>query len=184
MRRHVVNQLQAVQTEACAARPSLSAAAFLPALDAPLIARAGRLTGFRGFSRRDPFRPWRAAETCSRRRWPGPKRTPGTSAASAGGARGELTEKLKEIKDTAAPFEAECARFEALPRFMDLIESGCDTPASTARGGRRYTDSGPPATRSASCSSCATSAMMCCPPTRPRCASATSGAARWSGSRA
>lgn len=108
------------------------AAAYLPTLLPTAMERAERLTGFRGFSRRDPFKAMeqrrvtlektiariQADERYQRR-------------VGLVGAGGELSEKLKEAREMAAPFEAECARFEGQPLFKELMDAFYDSPQFT-----------------------------------------------------
>jgi|JI10StandDraft_1071094.scaffolds.fasta_scaffold112852_2 hypothetical protein len=108
------------------------ASAYLPTLLPTAMERAERLTGFRGFSRRDPFKAMeqrrvtlektiariQADERYQRR-------------VGLVGAGGELSEKLKEAREMAAPFEAECARFEGQPLFKELMDAFYDSPQFT-----------------------------------------------------
>lgn len=108
------------------------ATAYLPTLVPTALERAERLTGFRGFSRRDPFKAMEqrrvtlekavariAADERYQRR------------VGLVGAGGELSEKLKESREMAAPFEAECARFEGQPLFKELMDAFYDSPQFT-----------------------------------------------------
>ncbi|MCB9547197.1 MAG: hypothetical protein H6706_15305 [Myxococcales bacterium] len=128
LRTVVVEQIRVVHRQLGAARTAL-AAACLPALEATGIARAERLTGFRGFSRRDPFEVMAHRRSVLERtvaRIQGDERYQRRVGLVGGG--GELTEKLAEVRDTAGPFEEACTRFEELPRFQELIDAGYDTP--------------------------------------------------------
>jgi len=120
-----INDLQTPLTEA---RRAL-AAAYLAVLERPALERTERLTGFRGFSRRDPF------QAMEQRRTTLEKAVRRIEAdvqyqrrVGLVGPGGEYIEKLKEINDMASPFEAECARFEGQPRFLELYEAGYDSP--------------------------------------------------------
>ncbi|MCB9797116.1 MAG: hypothetical protein H6741_30895 [Alphaproteobacteria bacterium] len=120
--------LEALAPQAEAARLEL-ARAYLPTLAAESIAEAERLTGFRGFSRRNPLEAMAheahvlantvqqiaASEPYQRRRY-------------LVGPHGELSRALAEAEELLAPWEEECHRFEDLSGFDELIEVSYDTP--------------------------------------------------------
>ncbi len=105
------------------------AQAYLPTLDKGALQSAEKLTGFRGFSRRDPLDAMahqlqvlkktvariRAEERYIRREF-------------LVGPHGELTHEVAERRSLLDPWERECARFESLEGFQELIESHYDTP--------------------------------------------------------
>ena len=110
-----------------AARGDL-AATYLPELSDAAFERAGRLTGFQGFQRRDP-RVALAAE----------KKAIQAQLAKIEaderyqrrdvlvGPAGTLTQELELAKETLEPLQTECARFESLEGFLELIQVGYDT---------------------------------------------------------
>ncbi|MCB9781271.1 MAG: hypothetical protein H6742_22075 [Alphaproteobacteria bacterium] len=105
------------------------AQAYLPTLDATALARAEELTGFRGFSRRDPIAAMGREEKVL-------QRTIANVLADERyrrrqylvGEHGELTRERAEAASLLEPWEAECARFEDLDGFLDLVEQRYDTP--------------------------------------------------------
>lgn len=110
------------------------AGAWLPELTPAALARAGRLTGFQGFQRRDPIRAMEreahvlrqaiarveADERYQRREY-------------LVGPVGELTRKRQETVSLMEPWEQECARFEDQEGFAELVAAGYDTPAFALR---------------------------------------------------
>jgi hypothetical protein len=110
------------------------ASAWLPELSPAALARAGRLTGFQGFQRRDPIRAMEreahvlrqavarieADERFRRREY-------------LVGPVGELTRKRQETTSLLDPWEQECARFEGQEGFAELVAAGYDTPAFALR---------------------------------------------------
>ena len=135
--RAVLAQLQAkmtrVEEELAATRLEL-AMVYLPMLDAAALQRAEQVTGFRGFSRRDPIRAMEnerhrlealvaqiaASEPYQRREF-------------LVGPVGSYTRALAEAQDLLAPWEKECERFEGLADFLTLYELGYDTPRYSVR---------------------------------------------------
>lgn len=105
------------------------AQAYLPTLDEGAVGRAEMLTGFRGFSRRNPLVALEKALEVRKRR---------IAVTEADeryrrrqflvGPHGELQTKLSEAQSMLEPWEHECAKFEDLTGFDDLLESGYDTP--------------------------------------------------------
>ncbi len=110
------------------------AAVYLPALDEPSLMAAERRTGFRGFSRRSPITAMakeraRLEQTVSRTEAdPEYQRR-----AYLVGPQGSVTLKLKEATDMAETWERECARFEVLEGFQELVQIGYDTPEFAER---------------------------------------------------
>lgn len=122
------DELQTVEAHLKQARLAL-ATAYLPALVQTAVDRAERLTGFRGFSRHSPFKAMEQRRTTLEKtvqRIQQDERY--QRRVGLIGPGGELTEKLKEIKDMGAPSEADCERFESQPLFAELLEAGYDTP--------------------------------------------------------
>jgi hypothetical protein len=120
-REAIAQQLQAAQLEL--------GMLYLERLDGLALANAERLTGFRGFTRRDPLRAMAKEAT----------RLQKTAAAVAKdpryvrrqflvGPHGELTRELAERQSLLEPWEQECARFESLDGFQMLLDLNYDTP--------------------------------------------------------
>jgi len=105
------------------------ARAYLPTLDKGALQNAEKLTGFRGFSRRDPLDAMahqlavlkktaariKAEERYIRREF-------------LVGPHGELTREIEERRSLLEPWARECGRFESVEGFQELIESQYDTP--------------------------------------------------------
>ena len=131
LQRRVQEVRASVEAELGAASLDL-ARAYLPVLEAAAFSRAERLTGFRGFSRKDPLRAMErehhvlrqaianceADERYQRREY-------------LVGPMGSLSRELAEAQSLGEPWEQECARFEGQEGFSELIASGYDTPAFT-----------------------------------------------------
>ena len=119
------NELQA---QLFAARRQL-ASVYLKAIDDENLARVAKLTGFQGFERRDP----RQAREQERK-----VLQSGLTKLEAderyqkrdllAGPDGTLTQELNQNRETLAPLQAECDRFETLTDFAQLIAIGYDTP--------------------------------------------------------
>lgn len=120
-REAIAQELQGAQLEL--------AMLYLERLDGLSLANAERLTGFRGFTRRDPLRAM-AKESA---------RLQKTAAAVAQdpryvrrqflvGPHGELTRELAERQSLLEPWVQECARFESLDDFQMLLDLNYDTP--------------------------------------------------------
>jgi len=119
------NELQA---QLFAARREL-AGVYLKAIDDENLARVGKLTGFQGFERRDP----RQAREQERKvlqsgiaRLEADERYQKRDVLA--GPDGTLTQELNQNRETLAPLQAECDRFESLADFAQLIAIGYDTP--------------------------------------------------------
>lgn len=121
-------------TEALQKAAGELAAAYLPALDEPSLMAAERRTGFRGFSRRSPItamaRERARLEQSITRIEADPEYQ---RRAFLVGPQGTVTLKLKEAADMAETWERECARFEALEGFAELVQIGYDTPEFSER---------------------------------------------------
>ncbi len=112
-----------------AARREL-ASVYLQAIDDANLERVTKLTGFQGFARRDP----RAAREQERKvlgsnvgRLEADERYQKRDVLA--GPDGTLTQELAQNRDTLAPLQQECDRFESLPEFSTLIAIGYDTPS-------------------------------------------------------
>jgi hypothetical protein len=115
-------------TQLAAAQKEL-AAIYVPALSDEVFERAGRLTGFQGFTRRDPrlalgqerkvlqssLAQLEADERYQRR-------------DTLVGPAGTLQQNLDSSTEALEPLETECARFETHVDFIELVELGYDTP--------------------------------------------------------
>ena len=129
----MTQQQEAVTAALEAARGEL-AAVYLPRLERAALQSAEQLTGFRGFSRRDPLQ----AMAQERRRLQGlvqkiAASEPYQRRKQLVGEYGEFTRALTEAEDMLAPWERECARFEDLRDFVTLYELGYDTPQYAVR---------------------------------------------------
>lgn len=117
-----------LQKELLDARREL-ASVYLKALDDANLELTAKLTGFQGFQRRDP----RIAREQERK-----VLASGVAKLEAddryqrrdvlAGPDGTLTQELNQNKETFAPLQAACDRFEAMPDFAELIAIGYDTP--------------------------------------------------------
>lgn len=122
-----------LQNELLAARREL-ASVYLEALDDRSLELVANMTGFQGFLRRDP----RAAREQERK-----VLTSNIAKIEAderyqkrdvlAGPDGTLTQELQQNRETLAPLEAACQRFESLPEFTTLIAVGYDTPRFTEK---------------------------------------------------
>lgn len=111
-----------------AARREL-ASVYLKALDSPSFERVTRLTGFQGFARRDPrlaLEQERRVLTNNVAKLEADERYQKRDVLV--GPSGTLTQELDQNKETLAPLQVECDRFETLPDFAELIAVGYDTP--------------------------------------------------------
>ncbi len=121
--------IREVQTQLEDALRALSVS-YLPTMDATSLAEAERLTGFRGFSRRDPLKAMarehkvlqqtvariEADERYHRREF-------------LVGPVGELTRARQEAQSLLEPWDVEWNRFQDLDGFQELLDVGYDTPA-------------------------------------------------------
>jgi hypothetical protein len=128
--RKLVAELQAADatlTEQRAQARRELAAVYLPELSDAAFERVGRLTGFQGFARRDP----RAALAHERHVLEqsiatiehDPRYMDRDNVAR------RLAAEVESARDTLAPLQAECDRFETQLGFTELVELGYDTPA-------------------------------------------------------
>ena len=117
-----------IQTQAATARGNL-ARAYLLTLDKPALDRVEKLTGFRGFTRRDPLKAMdheahvlrsTIAKIVADERW--------QRRRYLVGPEGEHTRALAEAESMLAPWQAECAKFEDLEHFQELLNVKYDTP--------------------------------------------------------
>jgi hypothetical protein len=105
------------------------AAIYLPALTDEAFARAARLTGFQGFARRDPrlaLAQERKVLTSSLAAFDADPRYQQREVLV--GPDGTLQQELDAANEALAPLQEECAKFESLPDFLDLVLVGYDTP--------------------------------------------------------
>lgn len=118
-----------LQNQLLAARREL-ASVYLKAIDDANLERVAKLTGFQGFSRRDP----RLAREQERKvlqshiaRIEADERYQKRDVLV--GPDGTLTQELQQNQETLAPLQAECDRFESLVDFATLLAIGYDTPS-------------------------------------------------------
>jgi hypothetical protein len=102
---------------------------YLKAIDDANLERVTRLTGFQGFARRDP----RVAREHERKvlqssitKLEADDRYQRRDVLA--GPDGTLTQELNQNRETLAPLQAECDRFESMQDFAELIAIGYDTP--------------------------------------------------------
>lgn len=105
------------------------AAAYLPRLDADALASAEARTGFRGFTQRRLLDAMAREERkiqehigrlVADERW--------RNRDALVGPYGSLTRALAEARDMLEPWQRECARFEDLEGFEELVAVRYDTP--------------------------------------------------------
>lgn len=126
-------ELATVEAEREAAGREL-AAIYLPSLDPAAIAQVARITGFRGFLQRDPLQAMareHAKLTAAVQRLDADPEYAGRDGLVGPGGR--FVAKLEEARDFYTSWQAECARFESLEGFEELIRIGYDTPAFAER---------------------------------------------------
>jgi hypothetical protein len=120
--------IQTLDDQLVAARREL-AAVYLPALDDAAIERAQRLTGFQGFTRRDPRIAMAQERKVLTARLPQLEADPRYQRRDVLlGADGTLTQERDQAAEAVAPLQAECDKFETLLGFTELVEIGYDTP--------------------------------------------------------
>ena len=105
------------------------AAVYLRALTDADLERVSRLTGFQGFARRDPRQAIdheRKVLSASIAKIEGDDRFARRDVLV--GPAGTLTQELDTMRETLAPLETDCARYESLAGFKELVEIGYDTP--------------------------------------------------------
>jgi hypothetical protein len=105
------------------------ASVYLKAIDDASLDRVTRLTGFQGFARRDP----RVAREHERKvlqssiaKMEADERYQKRDVLA--GPDGTLTQELNQNRETLAPLQTECDRFESLTDFAELIAINYDTP--------------------------------------------------------
>jgi hypothetical protein len=113
-------------TQLAAARREL-AAVYLPELSDAAFERVARLSGFQGFARRDP----RAAIAHERKvlEQSLAKLDADPRYASRDTEATRLAGEAASSRDTLAPLQIECEKFETLLGFAELVKIGYDTPA-------------------------------------------------------
>jgi len=106
------------------------AAVYLPGLDPAHIRRCEQLTGFRGFSRRDPIKAMGHEREVLTKTIARIEKDPRfVRRKLLVGPGGELTLALEEAQSMLEPWESDCARFESLPGWDELLLSRYDTAA-------------------------------------------------------
>ncbi len=120
-----IGNLKMVASEA---RATL-ALAYLAVVEKAALERTEKLTGYRGFSRRDPLKAMnRERQVLQRTIAEVEQDERYRKRAILTGPGGALTEGVQEARDMLAPWETDCGRFESLQGFMDLLDLGYDTP--------------------------------------------------------
>ena len=105
------------------------AAAYLPTFTPEALKRVETLTGFLGFSRRDPIKAMEHERTVLAHTltWiAGEKQYQDRELLA--GPDGTLSTKLVEVREMLAPWAAECDKYEALEGFLELVHLQYDTP--------------------------------------------------------
>jgi len=106
------------------------AVAYLPELTPAALVGAEKLTGYRGFSRRDPLKAMEREKKVIQANIPAIEQDERyTRRQYLVGPEGEYTRKLAEARDMLAPWETDCQRFEQIDGFLELIDAGYDTPS-------------------------------------------------------
>lgn len=110
------------------------ASIYLPRLEEGLFGAAEKLTGFRGFSRRNPLK---AMENERRRLTDRIATIVGDERYQRRtflvGPVGEYTRALEEASSMLEPWQLECQKFESLSGFEVLYTQGYDTPGYSLR---------------------------------------------------
>ena len=105
------------------------AQAYVPGLDADTLANAERLTGFRGFSRRDPLKAMEhERHTLTHRVAAIEASEQYVRRFALVGSAGEYTRAVEELQELERPWRVELDKYELLDGFLELIEVGYDTP--------------------------------------------------------
>lgn len=107
------------------------AAVYLTELSDAAFARVARLSGFQGFARRDP----RAAIAHERKvlEQSLAKIDADPRYANRDAEISQLQAEAASARETLAPLETECEKFETLVGFAELVEIGYDTPSFAAK---------------------------------------------------
>ncbi|MBT3219578.1 MAG: hypothetical protein HN348_10850 [Proteobacteria bacterium] len=128
LRTRVESMRTQVETQLTGAVVEL-AAAYLPSMDGAVLKRAERLTGFRGFSRRDPLTAMAREQAVLNKTV---TRITNDDQYKRReylvGNNGEYTVKLAEVQSMMEPWQLECSKFEDLDGFIELVEVKYDTP--------------------------------------------------------
>ncbi len=120
--------LATIRAQEQKARTAL-ADSYFPELGQPVISRAEKLTGFRGFSRRNPLEALAHETVVLQKRIGRIQADPTYQQREALiGDRGTLTAKLSECQDMLQPWAEECGKYEVHEDFLQLVELGYDTP--------------------------------------------------------
>ena len=105
------------------------AAAYLPGLTPDHLQAVERLTGYVGFKRRDPLRAMaHERHTLEHTIDRVEKDQRYLQRDMLAGPDGTLRAKVAQGQEMMAPFATECAQFEDLPMFNELVRIGYDTP--------------------------------------------------------
>ncbi|MCE9580701.1 MAG: hypothetical protein K8W52_46705 [Deltaproteobacteria bacterium] len=108
------------------------AAIYLPSLEDAAIDKAQRLTGFQGFTRRDPRVAMAQERKVLTSRVPQLESDPRYARrALLVGPDGTLTQERDQAAESLAPLQAECEKFESQLGFQELVDIGYDTPKFT-----------------------------------------------------
>ncbi|MCO4771897.1 MAG: hypothetical protein KDA24_17835 [Deltaproteobacteria bacterium] len=130
--RELEDEVEALHAEASiqhAAGLQALAQAYLADLTPEALARAEKLTGYRGFTRRDPLRAMGQEEHVLRHtiaRIEADERF--VRRQLLVGPGGELTLAVEEAQSMLDPWETECAPYEAAEGWDELLQTGYDTP--------------------------------------------------------
>ena len=133
LRAQTDQQLGALQEQIGAVALEL-ARIWLPVLDEERVKDAQRRTGYRGFSRRDPFKAMEKERVHLQHTVARIEADPRyVERERLAGPMGRLVRRVAECREMLEPWEQECRRFEALEGFAELVEIGYDTPEFTGR---------------------------------------------------
>lgn len=128
LREQIGHDVAHYQGEARAAFRDL-AAAYLPELSAEAFDAVAKLTGFRGFARRNTLQVLERERTVRQHTITNVLRNPEyQQRRSLVGMGGAYSQALREAEEMLAPWEEACARFESQPRWAELLETRYDTP--------------------------------------------------------
>lgn len=110
------------------------ARAYQQSMDAAALARVESLTGYLGFKRHDPLKAMEherhVLETTIKRIENEDRYRRREELA---GPDGTIRSEIAQAKEMLEPFENECAKFESLVGFDELVEVGYDTPEFAGR---------------------------------------------------
>lgn len=102
------------------------AALYLNELSTAAFERVAKLTGFQGFARRDPRQALEHERHVLQQSLAKLESDP--QYANRDMVARQLADEIANAKDTLAPLEAECQKFEAQLGFKELVDIGYDTP--------------------------------------------------------